>query len=142
MFGLRQQPDYFVKLAVHLSSFQAARSALHEGKGGAAIAAWKKGGDSSIPDKMYSKVFAKYSAMDQANTMLEESGARVAIAAFYDNAKEKEGVEPIGALPVAGAKGGMKVRQMQGFQMPSKADMKKEAMKMAKDYMQKLAEKG
>jgi len=43
---------------------------------------------------------------------------------------------------VAGAKGALKVREMKNFQMPSKADMKKEAMEMAKGYMQKLAEKG
>jgi len=137
-FGLREMPNYFKTLAVYATDFNAAKAALHEGNAGKAIAAWKKGGDAALPEQMYAKVVAKYSSMQQAHEILEEAGAKVAIQASYDKNKDRKDHNPIPALPVAGATGGTKVREMKKFVMPDQKAMKKEALKMADDYLKAM----
>jgi len=146
-FGLAVKPGYFDKLGVLQVDFLKFKSGLHHGKGGKAIEAWKKSGGADVLEGFVSKITAKYMAMAQAQEMLQMKGAGFAIAESVKKSfagvgsEEEKSVDAVAPLPIAGQRGALKIRKMHNFAMPSHEEIKKEAMKEAKAYLDELAKK-
>jgi hypothetical protein len=139
-FGLRSTPAYFHKLKIQLSDFIAIRGKLHEGKGGQAIKSWIDSGKSDVYKSFYAKITAKYMGLAQAQDLLEAEGAEVAEHASF-NAGLKKGTKKdiiVVPLPVAGAEGAQKVRDVKTFKMPTEHAIKREAMQETMKYLKKL----
>jgi len=89
---------------------------------------------------LYAKITAKYMAMQQAEDLLAEEGAKVSIRSSYDQGQmHGKGNQVImHPLPSAGSVGAAVVRSKRKFKMPSAKEIRKEAMDEAKAYMKKL----
>jgi hypothetical protein len=92
--GLQDTPRYFHKLAVSTLQMADARRSIHEGKQGAAIAAWSKAGIADAYKKFYAKLKAQYLQNQMQEDMLEEEGAKVAVHASF-TAGEGRGDSPL-----------------------------------------------
>lgn len=142
-FGLRHRPDYFKKLSVSVSKFQAVKQKLEEGSTGKAIAAFKKSHLGSVYHGMIQKITAKYLAMQQKENAFEEAGGKIAIEASYKT-NEGKGLTPqkiTMPLPVAGVSGSSAVRASRGFKFPTDKEIHDQAMKAAKAAMKAHAKK-
>lgn len=139
-FGLQARPSYFKKMGVPMSKWVYQKSALHEGDSGRAIKAMTKSRTNNVYEGIYAKLTAKYMAMQQAEDLLVERGAKVSISASYDQGQmHGKGSQLImHPLPSAGSAGAAVVRSKRVFKMPSSEEISKEAMTSAKKYMQAL----
>jgi len=139
-FGLRETPSYFKKMGVTTSEWIAKRAELHEGDSGRAIKAMTKSRTNDVFKGLYAKITAKYMAMQQAEDLLAEQGAKVSIHASYDEGQmHGKGNQIImHPLPTAGSVGAAVVRSKRKFTMPSAEQIRTEAMDEAKAYMKKL----